>query len=438
MIKSLLILILFFISANLLFSYTIISTDTSKRYYIKDIKLIGNKITEDFVIYREMKIKPGMSVTQEELNFDKARIYSLGIFSTVDFQLENFEDGYILIVDLMEAWYIWPNVILDRKEKDWKKLSYGLGLKIQNFRGRNETVFLEGTLGYDPTIRLSYRIPHFYTDLDLYFLSGFEFTKRKNKSRKNLINNENYDENVFEANFVIGKRFGYFDYLNLNISYFYLKIPQYYYGRTISTTGIDTKISVGVAYIHDSRDLVQYPSKGEVLSLQYTKHGLSTSIIDYSVIDYDFRYYYLLKPFIFAFRNALRSAFGGEIPNYANSFIGYGERVRGHFFDFYEGQSMIISNAEIKFPFVKDWILSFDFPIIPKSLQTANILIDVHLFADAGVVWEHKENLLNKPLIKGYGVGMTLGVLPFSSARFEVGFDEKFTPQFLIDLHAAF
>src|SRR5258706_1669284 len=52
-------------------------------FIVRNIVLQGNSHTKDFVILREMTLKPGSPITQGALEYDKSRIYSLGLFNRV-------------------------------------------------------------------------------------------------------------------------------------------------------------------------------------------------------------------------------------------------------------------------------------------------------------------------------------------------------------------
>ncbi|MFQ6609718.1 MAG: POTRA domain-containing protein, partial [Fidelibacterota bacterium] len=125
---------------------------------VTQITIKGNKHTEDAIILREIHHPiPGefvKSVAEEDRN----RIYNLGIFSAV----EVTQNGSNYQVSVVEGPRWIPFPIIDYNEAKGKEgWSYGLGLKLLNFRGINETVDLGLTFGdvnnyflelYDPWI----------------------------------------------------------------------------------------------------------------------------------------------------------------------------------------------------------------------------------------------------------------------------------------------
>ena len=74
-----------------------------------------------------------------------------------------------MIVEVQERWYIWPNPIFEHgernlstflKEPEWSKLNYGMWLKWNNFRGRNELLNAKVRLGYREQYMLQYEKPN--------------------------------------------------------------------------------------------------------------------------------------------------------------------------------------------------------------------------------------------------------------------------------------
>ncbi|MEE9186558.1 MAG: POTRA domain-containing protein, partial [Bacteroidota bacterium] len=125
--------------------------DLPSNLYIHKIIPQGNVKTEDYVILREMKLKPGDLIVPEKLQYDINRIYNLGIFSRVEASIDHYRDSLAtlyMIVD--ESLYILPFPIIGIKDRDWDKLYFGAGVIHNNFRGRNEKIVAAGALGYDP------------------------------------------------------------------------------------------------------------------------------------------------------------------------------------------------------------------------------------------------------------------------------------------------
>ena len=75
---------------------------------IDSLEITGNDITEEYIILREMTIDAGDTVNNKIIEFNRERIYSLGLFNFVDLHIEQDGDLNILVIDVDEGWYIWP------------------------------------------------------------------------------------------------------------------------------------------------------------------------------------------------------------------------------------------------------------------------------------------------------------------------------------------
>ncbi|MFQ6608301.1 MAG: BamA/TamA family outer membrane protein [Fidelibacterota bacterium] len=163
--------------------------ENQKSEQISDIIINGNKITQEYIIRREI-FHPVNALYDSVLAAeDRNRIDNLGIFSEVKVMLQPNGDGtQSLAFEVVESWRIFPlPIIIYQEETGW---SYGGMVVIKNFRGRNENLSafasfgdrMLGGIGFDdPWIlgdHVSFRghiffqvsehlfLPHEYQELD--------------------------------------------------------------------------------------------------------------------------------------------------------------------------------------------------------------------------------------------------------------------------------
>jgi len=138
--------------------------------------IIGNKVTRDQIITRELSLKPGDTVTAKRLRHiltrDRNKIYNLRLFNTVTIRLLQLSGTEIdLLIEVTERWYTFPVPIFelsDRNFNEWwqnydhrfNRINYGLRLYQFNFRGRNETLRITAQFGFSRQFQLLYRIPY--------------------------------------------------------------------------------------------------------------------------------------------------------------------------------------------------------------------------------------------------------------------------------------
>src|SRR5574339_945401 len=132
--------------------YQALTTDsTSKIVQINRIFIIGNRLTRDHIILRELSMKSGDTVNVAELDFrleqDKKKIYNTRLFNTVEIRKLEVDTGLVdLLIDLDERWYTFPSPIFELSDRnfnewwqnydhDFKRVNYGPRLYQFNMRG---------------------------------------------------------------------------------------------------------------------------------------------------------------------------------------------------------------------------------------------------------------------------------------------------------------
>jgi outer membrane protein assembly factor BamA len=413
--------------------------NTSDSSFIVDkIVIAGNKRTQDFVILREMTIKNGTHLTSDLIEYDKSRIYSLGLFNRVDLRVQQMsENKVMLIVEVTERWYLFPYPILGIRDRDWKKWYYGAGVLHNNFRGRNEKLIGSIILGYDPSVALSYRNP-FLSEMGTYFLdTRIAYNKVRNKSLLAQVNQENFDEQHFSFSLSLGKRFDLANTLWIYTGFEIVQINSIGLGRTRSQDGRDKFPIFSIGYSYDTRDLYEYPSYGTLVRGTITKFGLPSNDVD--VIRYAaniHRFIPLFSEFVLASRVFTDIAAAGPTPSYNRTYFGYSERIRGHFTEIVEGESIFGVSAELHFPLLSEKYFKINF--LPAEFGVWRIAVVAAAFADAGAVWFRNEPLALNNFLKGYGVGIHF-LLPYSAViRFEYALNEIRKGQFIIDAGSMF
>jgi len=411
-----------------------------EKIFINEIRIIGNNKTKPEIILRELTFSENSFVSYNDLKFNETRVFSLGLFSDVKFILNKEEDKNILFILVQESWYIWPIPFIDIADRDWKKLTYGVHLNIQNLTGRNENLITGFSLGYDPKFYLRYYNPIINQKHNLLLQIQTLIQKRTNRSIEaiKVSNNQNYNENYFLLDFLIGKRINQFNTVTGSISYEYLKVTDYFPLRTVSSTGIDKFFSVQLSYSLDTRDFTAYPKKGTNLNFAYRKAGLGDSEVDFNIFAFEVKKIYQVVYPIFYFRNYSRILSGPILPYYSNSFLGYGERLRGYFKKIYEANSMVFNTVEIRFPLIEKYFLQLQVPLIPEELLRYTLSLDIHTFYDNALMFNKNDKLSKKKFINGFGFGFSFLVLPYRSINLEFAWNEKLKSEIILDLNFPF
>lgn len=420
-------------------SKTITSFRSSNEIIISEIRIIGNQKTKKETILKELNFDLSKPISSDELKFFENRILSLGLFNDVKFFISEENEKSVLLIFVQEAWYIWPLPFIDIADRDWKKLTYGLNLGIQNLTGRNESLNTGFSLGYDPKFYLNYFNPNISYENNLLFRINTSIQKRKNRSVNSIkINGQNYDEKYFNFEIGLGKRLNIFNLIYSSISFEYLQVDEYFPQRTVSISGIDRAISLQLNYSYDSRDFSAYPKSGSNFNLAYRKVGFGESEVDFNVISIETKKIFSLKGPVLYLRNYSRILSGPSLPFYANSFLGYRERLRGYFNDIFESNSMTLNNIELRYPLLEKFLLEFDLPVVPKELLNYNFSVDIHFFFDNALMFDKNQRLNTSKAINGFGFGFSFLFLPYRSLNLELAWNQQFKSQFIFDLNFPF
>lgn len=414
---------------------------SSSYFQVDSIKISGNEHTEEFVILRELSFELGDSVNGEILHYNRERIFSLGIFTKVNVVIENYDGKNIVFIRVEESWYIFPVPFVNVREKTFERASYGVSLKYKNFRGRNETIRATVSLGYDPFYSLEYENPLVIQSFDISLSLSFGLGKSVNKSEiLEIANGNSFDFKTMALNSIWGKRITEESSLFFIVGYSKIKVPTENINLLMASgTSSDNKITTGVSYLYDSRNLKQYASDGEYLGISYLYNGFGNSQSSYNVLNIDVRdYTEIYKKFILRGRISARHTFGEFIPIYDYSMFGYDYFVRGNRFEIDEGNNRILTNLEVSYPILPEWNFALDLPILPNSLTRSRISIMASLFADAGTVFNNDEKINFADFDHGYGFGLTFLFLPYSSFSLEYAFNEFGKGEILLGTEVSF
>lgn len=444
MIKLFLKYFLTFLFLNGLANAQIPDSSSSQSLYpfiVDSIRITGNDQTEEFIITRELTFSKGDTLSQDLIFYNRERIYSLGLFAHVYINplIENSTN--ILEINVEERWYIYPVPFVNIKERDWNKLSYGIFLRIDNFRGRNEQINALSSFGYDPSFALNYYNPNLIGKEDFFLRIGFLYSNLNNKSTSaEILYGEPFKQKFFRPYLLFGKRFLLFHKLFASAAFNYYETDKYFEGINVSGQRIDKFPEIQFGYEFDSRDLIQFPREGIFSQAALSFKGLGVNSINYQVARIEFREYRNIIDKIFSkWKFAARYTTGDKIPFYDYSILGLDERIRGYFTRKSEGKHFYFTSFEIYYPVVEEVNIDLDFiPIIPEQLLKYRIAFYTQLFGDAGTSFNKHNSLTLKQFKSGYGLGITFLVLPYNLLRVEYAFDNFGNTEWIFDLGVSF
>jgi len=267
---------------------------------VNRILIIGNKITREQIISRELSLKPGDTISSKRIEnvllLDQSKIYKLRLFNTVSVQwLELVKDQADLLIEVNERWYTFPVPVFelsDRNFNEWwqnynhdlSRVNYGLRLYQYNFRGRNETLRFTAQFGFTRKFELSYRIPYIDKQQRHGLIFDFNYDEPKNlaymtkdhkleflEERNTLKLSRGFGVSyTFRRSFYETHLFS-FNYQNNHVddTVAYLN-PNYYKDGALR----QQFSSITYSFNSEHRDVIAYPLKGYRLTAFVQRTGL--------------------------------------------------------------------------------------------------------------------------------------------------------------------
>ena len=413
-----------------------------KTVVVKEIILTGNKITKDYIIYRDLEfgINDTLIISKFDslINSSRENLLNTSLFNFVTINLnfirKNDLAETIVIVDLAERWYVWPFPIFELSErnfntwwktKDFSRVNYGFFLTMDNFRGRMEKLKVLVSMGYDEKYEFSYQIPYInkkqtigfqlsagllqnhetsvftINDTLQYFKSENSYPKKKKYLGLQLISRPDIrNTQIFEIKY---NQFEFTDSL--------LKINPLY---TINGFSKVRYFSFYYQYKSDFRDFKAYPLNGYYFDVVLNKSGfgLFKEKLDVFFVQSTFRKYWkLCNRFYFAYMLSAKFSSDSFQPYFIQEGLGYGRNFpRAYEYYVIDGQNYGLLKANFKFELFPEKVKKFGF-VPSKNFNTLHFAVYLNLFADLAYVQDdifYKNNTLSNELLFGTGIGLDL------------------------------
>ncbi len=396
--------------------------------YVNKISIKGNTKTKDIVIRRELRIDPGEQYDGKKLKRSKERLYNLGFFEDITFDVEDTEV---------------PNkkdMVVEVKESKTGEFSFGGGfssidrligfveieqrnfdlLNFPTFTGDGQDLKLRGEFGsVRKNYLLSWTEPWF---LDYPFSLGFDlYASEKNRSGST---GYAYDEERQGGALRLGKEFteymrGDFIYRLETVDISDLSASAS--NELLDEAGKNTVSSVFFQLTRDTRDNRFAPKTGYITSGSFEiAGGFIGGDRDFAKFFNSNSHYSEIGPFVLELklRSGVVSSYGdsGKVPIFERFFAGGTYTIRGYkerdvgpqdtSGDPVGGGTIAVANAELIFPIIQN--------------------IKAAAFVDAGNVWARPDSEpINGRITKGIKAGAGLGVrinTPIGPVKLDYGF----------------
>lgn len=162
---------------------------------VASITVVGNKITKEYIVLRELPFQTGASVAVNRLEqlLDEARenVMNTQVFLEVVPKIETWTATVLhLKIEVKERWYIFPLPyfkLIDRNPNQWlveqnaslDRVNYGLKFMWENVSGRRDKLNINIINGYTRQFSLYYEQPYADKKLEKGFLGGVYFAQSR-------------------------------------------------------------------------------------------------------------------------------------------------------------------------------------------------------------------------------------------------------------------
>lgn len=418
-----------------------IESDTGQYLEISRVFIIGNKLTRDRIILRELSLKPGDIVSDVELpvilDRDKKKLFNTRLFNSTDVRVLEIEPGKIdLLIEVNERWYTFPSPRFDLSDRnfnewwqnykhDFNRVIYGLKLYQYNMRGRNETLTATALFGFQKNFALGYRMPYIDQKQKQGLSFDFDFSETKNLAYQTVdhklvfLKSSDILKETKGASVVYSYRNSFYETHSIRAEYRDSRIldtvalanPNYFGpGNTRQRY-----TSISYQFVSEHRDILAYPLKGyqAVFFIQKTGLGAGDDVkkIETSV-SYS-RYVDLKKGLYFSnYSNVYWST--PDNVSYANyGVMGYKKQfVKGYEIYVIEGPYYFLNKSTLK---KRIFARQYNWTSMPRAFQYLPLSIYLKTYADVGYVQNYSyyiknniNNTLTNKLLAGVGTGFDI------------------------------
>ncbi len=404
---------------------------------IDTILFIGNKLTNDRVIRRELLISPGDTLPAykltKKMNNSRSNLMNTGLFNFVTLDADHTDHPKVTITcSFVERWNIWPIPVVELDEPNlnqwlenpsFARFNYGIHLMLVSPTGRNERLRLSAKAGNVQSIDLFLQTP--YLGRNQQFRWGLHARMDRTKRRAyDTFDNEqlflklddDYAANEYLLSGHLDIRPGIYNFFRVRLGYHY-----HHYADTLLllnprfTPGGETRfsyLSIGCSFRRDRRDIASYPLRGYMADGSVTRQGLSLlndETMDITTLSASFRHYMPIGgKWYTAWSVSTKWSEGTTLSYFNKDGLGYTRSlIRGYESYVIDGYKYLILKSNLKYNLLPERVSEIGF-IPSEKFSLIHYAVYVNLFVDAGFISDRHQsyNTLANRWLTGTGIGI--------------------------------
>ncbi len=375
---------------------------------LSGIRFVGNEVTRDYVIARELESRAGEPLRAETLEADLTRLENLGVFAATRVLAEaDGENAVFLTLSFTEMPPVVPFPSFLYTEENG--FSYGAALSALNLTGR--AISLSARLYFGGTEQRWVKLTHPWIGGDHVSADFFG----GHRQREDTMNG--FAESSYEFTPGAGRWLGRNGRLRGFLSLFRMHADVD--GKTLDPDNDDSFFRLGASIGYDTRDSWRGPRGGWKNDLELVAtFGDGTFV----TANFDLRRYlptlegqHLLLTALVTLQSG---TVGEDVPGYLTYYLGGANSIRGYELEqlgpTLNGKNQLLATAEYNVDLM---------PIARRDFWKWSYAIglELALFADAGIAWSEPRDFAFQKFRGGVGAGLRLLVPGTAQVRFDVG-----------------
>ncbi len=415
---------------------------------VQQIIISGNSVTKAQVILNELVFKQGDILMVDKLGQVVTRcrhnLLNTALFNFVSVRYTLQADRSVMFhISVKERWYWWVFPIFEVADRnlsaflnsgDWSRVNYGLYLKRDNFRGRNEEVAFRIRLGYTTQLMLSYKSPEYRKKVGWGFMFDFRvFDQLPYKTENNQQIFKIFEEELAQTVYLVSIHYSVrsglyqrhqvklsYNQYNVNDSIGYLN-PEYLTSKQNSLQFIGLKYSYDI----DKRDSKVYPLQGKKLQFTTEKEGFGIwdkALNNFKVAaNYD-HHIKLLDKWHWSSKVAGAYNTSQTLPYVMQSGLGYNSFINGYELYVIDGTKSMMVKNQVLFTLLKPKVMNIGFMPLSQFARV-NYAFYLKTYYDFGHVWQKNPPISNTFVNNWlYGCGIGLDFVTFYDMVWSVNY----------------
>jgi len=381
---------------------------------LEAIEVKGNDKTRDYVITREMKLKPNQPFNVKDAKRSMQKVYNLGFFEDVNMKLNPGKEPNAIVLETSVVEQRTGKFTIGGGYSDSDGLVGIIGLGDDNFRGTGDKVNIQWEFGGNASnatnktnYQFSYTRPWLDSKQTSLGVSVYDMTTESydyNDSTGAVDSTYYKQRKGWSA--TLGRPDG--EYVQNYLTFKQINEQYIKYVSGTDNSANDTYLkdnfgltnSIALNRVYDSRDNVFSPTEGTRLSLTSEfSGGALGGDFSYGKYSAETRNYFKVGPSqVFAVRASAGYA-NGTMPDNARFAEGGSDSLRGYRDSEFKGNKMLNATAEYRFPIAKK--------------------VEGVVFGDIGNAWTTGEGYSLSNLKSDAGIGVRVGT-PIGPIRIDL------------------